>query len=244
LTSTADRVPNYTVPPLNKDGTWNPIWWRFFARIAAQFSGQDAPVMPIDPGNLSLTGPPAQPSPPFSAATFEAAQQYAGSLPQTVPAHDSQARDLAAIALSRSPPATARLGLQLIQDTLANQPAAASYGDGTVVFYATDTQEFYVVDGGAWVQAMGFLSFDPGANKVTIAGGAHLDGTHAQDIGTGDSPTFAGVTVTGAATGSLALTVTTQTVQYVDWMGTHQMVDVVTAVAITANAFTAGIRTT
>jgi hypothetical protein len=240
--STADRVPNYTVPPLNKDGTWNPIWWRFFARIAAQFSGQDAPVMPIDPGSLSLTGPPAQPAPQFSPATFEAAQQYAGSLPQAAPAHDSQARELAAIALSRPPAATSRPGLQLIQDTLANQPAAASFGDGTVVFYATDTQELYVVDGGAWVQAMGFLGYDPGTNTLTFT--SSLAGAHAQNVGTTDSPTFAGVTVTGAGNGALALTPITQVVQYVDWSGAHQSVTVVLGMTITTNIFTNGIRTT
>jgi hypothetical protein len=238
----ADRVPNYTTPILNRDGTTNTVWWRFFARIAAQFSGQDAPVMPVDgSGVLSISGPPPAPAPPDRTEDLIAQVLSASRPPHAAP--DMRALDLATIALSRAPPPV-RPGLQLIQDTLANRPAAAAFGDGTVVFYATDAEEFYLVQGGAWVQAMGFLSYDPIANKITVASSAQLAGTHAQNVGAGDSPTFAGVTVTGAASGALSLTPTTQVVQYVDWSGTHQTVTVVTAVTITANNFTAGIRTT
>ncbi len=82
----------------------------------------------------------------------------------------------------------------LIQDTLANQPAATDYADGMVLFYATDTEEMYVIQAGAWVQVMAFLSFNPGTNTLTFTGNVHLAGTHAQDVGTGDSPTFTKVT--------------------------------------------------
>lgn len=69
----------------------------------------------------------------------------------TLPARPPRPANLAPLAsLSLAPPAP-RPALLFVQDTLANRPAVTGYNDGTILFYATDTMEFYVIVAAAWV---------------------------------------------------------------------------------------------
>ncbi len=62
----------------------------------------------------------------------------------------------------QNPPAP-RPTVMFIQDLYANIPAAGSYNDGTVIFLATDLEQFFVSVAGAWVPA------SPGKYSATIA---------------------------------------------------------------------------
>ncbi len=95
--------------------------------------------------------------------------------------------------LGGGPPVqTNRSQSRILSGTLAGRPAPGSFPDGSVLYYATDTELLYTTSAGAWVQVMGFITYDPGTSTVTVTG--NLAGTHAQNLGTGDSPTFVDIT--------------------------------------------------
>ena len=113
------------------------------------------------------------------------------------------ANDLAALAFvnssRKSPQIPLANGFMFSQGTYAAIPDPTYLADGQALYYATDKELFYVVESAAWVQAMAFISYNNGTNTITFTGSAILAGTHAQNVGTGDSPTFVDLDITGGA---------------------------------------------
>lgn len=155
----ADKVPTYVVPLQNADGTMNVTWWKFFARLAAQFSGADAPLMPVDgQGILSISNAQGQ-----TAAPDRDTRDLAliASRPEIYSPASTEALDLAAIALSRIRPAVAaQASSQILICTQATFPTLAGmaatfvwvsdyahwiYWDGTTPTFADDGSDYYVL---------------------------------------------------------------------------------------------------
>lgn len=189
----ADRVPDVGTPLQDEKGNTNPIWWRFFARIAAQFSGQDAPIMPVDvPGLLSIIGAQAKVQQLTEAAVMEAAQQIIAALPRPAGV-DHETADNALIALGNRPPgkrdpgaldlaaiANARIQPQRSQPpqilicTQATFPTLA--GTGPTFIYVSDFAHWIYWDGTA-------ASFADGGSDYYIVAAAAPSaiGWHAVD---------------------------------------------------------------
>jgi hypothetical protein len=222
----ANRAPDANVPFVDARGRANPIWWRFFARVAGQFSGADAPLMPVDAGgNLSVLGAQAKQQSMSEAQVQEIVQQVLSMLPRAAGNSletadngllslrnraagfnaETGALDLAMIAASRPRPAQLA-SLQLIQDTLANRPAAADFNDGSVLFIATDNFQMYYVQGGAWTQAYGFMDYNPAGPLLTITPNVAFSGN--ATIATGITVSAGGAAITGnsAVAGNLNVT--------------------------------------
>lgn len=190
----ADREPDFTTPLQDDKGNTNPVWWRFWARVAGQFSGKDAPVMPVNvPGVLSVANAQARPRQLTEAAVMEAAEQLlaairrppegnsaaldlaaiAGRARQFVN-REAGALDLAAIALSRIRPAQAAQAPQIIVCTQATFPVLA--GTGPTFVYVSDFAHWIYWDGTTATFA------DGGSDYYTVAAAApSAIGWHAVD---------------------------------------------------------------
>lgn len=217
FTDISFKLPDGT--PVKAQGTISEAWLWFFLQLRAmtQQSGGTT-VLP-----LVLQGLPNR-----TARTDSQLGAVTGLLQSLVSANSKIARleselgtmqalvrDLAARMGRAALPAAAVNGLaalafataarrqpaltdfQFLQGTLAARPAASGYSDGTVLYYATDEELFYVIAGGAWAQAMAFISYNPAGTVITFTG--NLSGAHAQNVGTGDTPTFVDIVLTGYA---------------------------------------------
>lgn len=190
----ADREPDFTTPLQDDKGNTNPVWWRFWARVAGQFSGKDAPVMPVNvPGVLSVANAQARPRQLTEAAVMEAAEQLLAAIrrPQggnsaalDLAAIAGRARqfvnrevgalDLAAIALSRIRPVQAAQAPQIIVCTQATFPVLA--GTGPTFVYVSDFAHWIYWDGTTATFA------DGGSDYYTVAAAApSAIGWHAVD---------------------------------------------------------------
>lgn len=143
----ANRVPNVDVPPIDlKTGKWNVIVWRYLASLAAQFSGVDPPVMPVNvPGILSIANAQAKPAQMTEAAVMEAAQRILGAL-RPNGRQDGSAAELSAIALSRIPPRQPALAPQIVICTQATFPALVS-GTAEMFIYVSDYKHWICWNG-------------------------------------------------------------------------------------------------
>jgi|ERR1700722_3884362 len=102
------------------------VFWRFFARVAAQISGSDPNIIPPDPGAiLSITEAQAKPQIPSIAAIQEAALQLIGMIPKVQ--RDLETAQDARIALAMRPPVVRDNGA-LDLATLALLPRPQTHG--------------------------------------------------------------------------------------------------------------------
>lgn len=188
----ANRAPNIETPLQDKDGKTNVQWWQFWTRVAGQFSGKDAPLMPVDvPGVLSVANAQPKRAPLTEAAIVEAAQQLIAALPrqsrddgaadlarvalrpQAAPAN-SAALDLATIALARIRPAQPATPPQIIVCTQATFPVLA--GTSPTFIYVSDFAHWIYWDGTTATFA------DAGSDYYAIAAAAPgAIGWHAVD---------------------------------------------------------------
>lgn len=165
----ANRVPNYDQPVgywKDKDGQETPVRfsqpvWTFLARIAAQFSGADVPVTPIDfAGVLSILSAQTKPYQLTAGEVQEIAAAVStllapqfrvnrdSAIPtfQARPSLPGDARDLALLALTRIS-AAPRQPMQEIVCTQATFPTLANIPPGFI--YVTDYQHRIYWDGSA-----------------------------------------------------------------------------------------------
>lgn len=184
----ANRVPNVESPLQDSTGRTNPLWWRFWARISAQFTAVDAPLpglllweLPLaiaaDPAPdvsrledhdvaLALADPPPAFNPQDVLLAALLADAPAGNpAPQEFAdvapaAFDSQDVLLAALLADR---ADAPAAAPVTRDVLANIPGGFNAGDAGRLFYATDYCHVYRWTGAAWE----FLEGD-GSGQVVI----------------------------------------------------------------------------
>jgi hypothetical protein len=200
----ANRAPNIDAPLTNKDGTTNVQWWKFWKSLGAQFSGADAPVMPVNvPGVLSVVGPQGAAGAAGAngsngapgrngAAGREAAQEIVGAQP-TPAARDRDTADLAFIAsrprafVNREAGALdlATIALARIRPAPAQQPQIlictqatfpALAGTGATFIYVSDFAHWIYWDGTAPTFA------DAGSDYYAIAPAAPgAVGWHAVD---------------------------------------------------------------
>jgi hypothetical protein len=162
----ANRVPDSNVPLSDVKGNVNPTWWRFFARIASQFSGIDAPVMPPDvAGILSAANTQAKPHGLSEAQIQQIAQQVFSMLPRPAGKdreaadnalialgnraagsnRETGALDLASIALSRIRPQSPTAP-QIVVCTQATFPTLTS-GTAALFIYVSDFAHWIYWDG-------------------------------------------------------------------------------------------------
>jgi hypothetical protein len=190
----ANRVPDANVPIIGQNGVASPIWWRFFARISSQFSGADAPMMPVDAaGVLSVANAQPKPHGLSEGQIQEIAQQVLQMLPRPAgkdfetadnalialgkrPAgsgQDLEARDLATIALARVRPPQHQPP-QIIVCTQATFPTLSALGPTFV--YVSDFAHWIYWDGATATFA------DGGSDYYTVAPAApSAVGWHAVD---------------------------------------------------------------
>jgi hypothetical protein len=162
----ADRVPDISTTLTDARGNTNLQWWRFWSRIAGQFSGTDAPLMPVNvPGLLSIVNAQARPVVLTPAAVVEAAKQLLAAIPRSAGRDqstadlalmaqrpvtrtaDRAALDLATIALSRLRVNAAPTTQSLFEGTHAERffdYPAAGYPLRTL-FFENDRTVFYIV---------------------------------------------------------------------------------------------------
>lgn len=218
LGSIYGRPPFEAGPIWDKNGNVNPVWQRWFNGVftmlnqalntltAESITDQLTQKQGITADNVIITAlgllltlqNPTIRQEPVDYSSLLRSWGPRGDEPKSVPelARIPRSvipdRDLQSILSTRlSQP----IGLRLLNGTFAAMPLAADFADNSIIYYATDTLEFYIVVGGAWVQVYSYFSYDAGSNTVTLQLSANLAGTHAQNVGTGDSPTFVDVTL-------------------------------------------------
>jgi hypothetical protein len=189
----ADRSPNIDAPLTNKDGSTNLQWWKFWKSLAGQFSGKDAPLMPVNvPGVLSAANAQPKRTPLTEAAVIEAAQQLIAALPRhcrddraldlALAAlrpnanvnRETGALDLATVALARIRPPAPPAPPQIIVCTQATFPTLA--GTSPTFIYVSDFAHWIYWDGTTATFA------DGGSDYYTVAPSAPSGvGWHAVD---------------------------------------------------------------